>query len=46
MLRMLEFVMGKNNFKEGLNKYLTQHQYNNTETQDLWDVMDQQMKVI
>ena len=46
MLRMLEFIMGKNNFKEGLSKYLKKHEYNNAETQDLWDVLDRQMNVV
>ena len=46
MLRMLEFIMGKNNFKEGLGNYLRKYEYNNTKTQDLWDVLDQQMNVI
>ena len=46
MLRMLEFIMGKNDFREGLSKYLKKYQYNNTKTQDLWDVLDKQINVI
>lgn len=46
MLRMLEFIMGKDDFKEGLSKYLEKHKYGNTVTQDLWNVLDEQVNVI
>lgn len=46
MLRMLEFIMGKKNFRLALGKYLTKHKYDNTKTQDLFDALDQQMNVI
>ena len=36
VVRMAEFVLGKDNFRKGLQLYLNRHKYSNTETTDLW----------
>ncbi|RZC34917.1 glutamyl aminopeptidase [Asbolus verrucosus] len=37
VLRMLEYVVGKDNFKQGVTNYLNKNKYGNAVTQDLWD---------
>ncbi len=37
ILRMLESFLGAETFRQGLNGYLSRHQYANARTQDLWD---------
>ncbi|XP_071101495.1 puromycin-sensitive aminopeptidase-like [Haliotis cracherodii] len=36
VIRMLHDYLGDEDFRKGMNKYLTQHQYKNTVTEDLW----------
>ncbi|XP_069970729.1 puromycin-sensitive aminopeptidase isoform X1 [Penaeus vannamei] len=36
VIRMLHCYLGDKDFRAGMNKYLTRHQYNNTYTEDLW----------
>ena len=40
LLRMLEQYLGDERFRQGVSQYLTQHQYANTETNDLWDAIE------
>lgn len=37
VVRMAECVLGKQNFRAGLQVYLNRHKYSNTETTDLWN---------
>ena len=39
ILRMLEQFLGAEPFRQGLNLYLTRHEYGNAATQDLWDAL-------
>ena len=39
ILRMLENFLGEETFRQGLNKYLTTHQYANAERSDLWNAL-------
>jgi puromycin-sensitive aminopeptidase len=41
VLRMLEQYMGEEAFRDGVRHYLHTHQYGNTETNDLWDAMEE-----
>ncbi len=41
VLRMLEQYLGEARFRDGVRHYLTTHQYANTETNDLWDAIEQ-----
>ena len=41
VLRMLEQYIGTERFRDGVRRYLTAHQYGNTETTDLWDAIEQ-----
>ncbi|KAK3789885.1 hypothetical protein RRG08_060438 [Elysia crispata] len=36
LIRMVESVIGKENFKKGLKNYLVEHSYSNAVTSDLW----------
>ncbi len=38
--RMLEHYLGEEEFREGLQHYLTFHAYGNARTQDLWEVLE------
>jgi puromycin-sensitive aminopeptidase len=40
VLRMLEQFLGAEVFRQGISAYLKKHQYNNTETGDLWDALE------
>jgi puromycin-sensitive aminopeptidase len=40
LLRMLEQYLGVEEFRTGVNHYLTVHSYANTETADLWDALE------
>jgi puromycin-sensitive aminopeptidase len=40
VLRMLEQFLGAEVFRKGISAYLKKHQYNNTETGDLWDALE------
>ena len=40
VLRMLEQFLGAEVFRKGISSYLKKHQYNNTETGDLWDALE------
>lgn len=42
VLRMLEQHLGPEQFREGIRRYLTKHQYGNTETSDLWDALEEE----
>ena len=41
VVRMLEQYLGADRFRDGVRHYLTQHQYGNTETNDLWDAIEE-----
>lgn len=41
VLRMLEQYMGEAAFGDGVRHYLNTHQYSNTETNDLWDAIEE-----
>ncbi|HYK65199.1 MAG TPA: M1 family metallopeptidase, partial [Patescibacteria group bacterium] len=40
VLRMLEQFLTANVFRDGIRLYLKKHQFNNTETGDLWDALE------
>ncbi len=40
VLRMLEQFLGAEVFRDGIRLYLKKHQFNNTETSDLWDALE------
>jgi len=39
VLRMLEYFVGRENFRAGLKYYLTKHKYKNATTKDLWNAI-------
>ena len=41
LLRMLEQYLGPDRFQEGVSHYLRRHSYGNTETEDLWDAIEE-----
>ena len=41
LLRMLEQYLGEDEFRRGVSHYLSQHEYGNTETGDLWDAIEE-----
>ena len=41
ILRMLEQFLGQEIFRDGVSLYLTKHSYGNTETDDLWDALEE-----
>lgn len=41
VVRMLEQYLGETRFRDGVRHYLTLHQYGNTETNDLWDAIEE-----
>jgi puromycin-sensitive aminopeptidase len=41
VLRMLEQYLGGEVFRAGINLYLQKHQFDNTETTDLWDAIEE-----
>ncbi|XP_050738577.1 puromycin-sensitive aminopeptidase-like isoform X2 [Eriocheir sinensis] len=41
VIRMLHCYLGDQDFKSGMNKYLTRHQYGNTYTEDLWAALSE-----
>ncbi|KAJ8921487.1 hypothetical protein NQ315_003105 [Exocentrus adspersus] len=41
VLRMVEHVMQLQNFRTGLQNYLTTYQFSNTEPENLWDILNQ-----
>jgi aminopeptidase N len=41
LLRMLEQFLGTERFREGVGHYLRKHSYGNTETNDLWDAIEE-----
>ncbi len=41
LLRMLEQYLGAERFRQGVSYYLRRHQYGNTETNDLWDAIEE-----
>jgi len=40
LVRMLEQYVGEEKFKLGLQKYMSEHKFSNTETSDLWDSIE------
>jgi puromycin-sensitive aminopeptidase len=44
LLRMLEQFLGEEAFRSGVSHYLTTHAYGNTETNDLWDAIEETTK--
>ena len=41
VIRMLEQFLGAEVFRQGLNRYLSDHQYRNARTEDLWHALEQ-----
>ena len=41
LLRMLEQYLGEERFRDGIRLYLRRHSYANTETNDLWDAIEE-----
>jgi puromycin-sensitive aminopeptidase len=41
LLRMLQQYLGEEQFRSGVSHYLTKHEYGNTETNDLWDGIEE-----
>ncbi|CAA9995230.1 unnamed protein product [Nesidiocoris tenuis] len=41
IIRMLHRFIGDDNFRKGMNLYLTRHEYKNTCTEDLWDALEE-----
>ncbi|MGE3536305.1 MAG: M1 family metallopeptidase [Candidatus Tectimicrobiota bacterium] len=41
VLRMLEQYLGETPFRDGIRQYLKRYQYANTETNDLWDALEE-----
>lgn len=41
LLRMLEQYLGEERFRAGVGHYLGKHSYSNTETNDLWDAIEE-----
>ena len=41
ILRMLEQFLGEERFRAGVSHYLKKHSYGNTETNDLWDAIEE-----
>jgi puromycin-sensitive aminopeptidase len=41
VVRMLEQYLGADAFREGIRTYLRKHQFDNTETTDLWDALEE-----
>lgn len=41
VIRMLHSYIGDEDFKKGMNLYLTRHQYKNTFTEDLWAALEE-----
>ena len=41
VLRMLEQYLGAETFRAGINLYLKRHEFDNTETTDLWDAIEE-----
>jgi puromycin-sensitive aminopeptidase len=44
VLRMLEQFLGPEVFRRGISFYLAKHKYSNTETNDLWDAIEESSK--
>ncbi|MEA3213925.1 MAG: tricorn protease interacting factor, partial [Acidimicrobiia bacterium] len=40
VLRMIEQYLGEDRFRSGVRRYLEEHAYGNTETNDLWDAIE------
>jgi len=40
VVRMLEQYLGEDRFRDGIRRYMSNHQYGNTETTDLWDAIE------
>ncbi len=41
LVRMLEQYLGEKDFQKGIQNYISQHSYSNTETEDLWLALSQ-----
>ncbi|XP_064546193.1 puromycin-sensitive aminopeptidase isoform X1 [Drosophila montana] len=41
VIRMLHDYIGEDDFRKGMNLYLTRHQYSNTCTEDLWEALQE-----
>ena len=41
ILRMLEQFLGEETFRDGVSLYLSKHSYGNTETDDLWNSLEE-----
>ncbi len=42
ILRMLEQYLGPDRFRDGIRRYLREHEHGNTETHDLWDALEEE----
>src|SRR5207237_3218852 len=40
ILRMIQTYLGEDRFRDGIHRYLSDHEYANTETHDLWDALE------
>lgn len=40
VVRMLEQYLGEDRFRDGIRRYMAEHQYGNTDTTDLWDAIE------
>ncbi len=40
VVRMLEQYLGEERFRDGIRRYMTEHQFGNAETSDLWDAIE------
>ena len=43
LVRMLEMFIGKDRFRNGIRNYLKKYSYKNTETNDLWDTIEESL---
>lgn len=41
VIRMLHHYLGDDDFRKGMNLYLTRHQYKNAQTEDLWNALSE-----
>ncbi|UXI21652.1 26S proteasome non-ATPase regulatory subunit 1 [Sarcoptes scabiei] len=44
VIRMLYYYIGDEAFRKGMNLYLSRHSYKNTQTEDLWDALEEASK--
>ncbi len=42
VVRMLEQYLGEDRFRDGIRRYMRQHQFDNADTTDLWDALEEE----